>query len=162
MPKSNGLGYTPETRDVSSVRDEARELSTQLRNLMGLKGKVTKPGPGVDLCGDQDPDNLYVIRHPWSLYGAPVEDMKKAMERLSLELPRHNWKIVRFGPDSSPSKSLELIANSTKGKFSVDITLFDQRNDTGDAPSASKVSLINVELVSACFRTPHGKTVNQD
>lgn len=161
MPKSHDLGYTPETRDVSSVKNEAQELSSQLHHLMALDGKMMNTGPGVDLCGDEDPDHLYVIRHPWSVYGVPVEDMKRAMGQLKAELPRHNWKIVKFGPDSSPSKSLEIVADSTKGKFSVNITLYDRRKRSGDAPSASKVSIIAVELASACFRVPHGKTVDQ-
>ncbi|WP_327297503.1 MULTISPECIES: hypothetical protein [unclassified Streptomyces] len=161
MPKSHDLGYTPEVRDVSSVKNEAQGLSSQLHHLMALDGKTTNTGPGVDLCDDEDPDHLYVVRHPWSLYGVPVEDMKKAMEQLKVELPRHDWKIVKFGPDSSPSKSLEIVANSTKGKFSVNITLYDRRKKSGNAPSASKVSIIAVDLASACFRVPHGKTVDQ-
>ncbi len=75
------------------------------------------------------------------------------MERLKSDLPKRGWKVVKYGPDSSPSKSLELIADSTEKKFSVNVSL-DDRSGEG------KESQIMVDLVSACFRVPEGKRVD--
>ncbi|MEV6674970.1 hypothetical protein [Streptomyces sp. NPDC051162] len=152
MKDSDGLGYTPEVREVENVRGEARQLSSGILDAIAVKGDVTKPGPGVAVCGGKDSDYFYKIHHPWSLRGVPVGDLKGAMERLKDDLPKRGWKVVKYGPDSSPSRSLELIADSTEKKFSVNVSLDDRSGEGKD-------SQILVDLVSACFRVPDGKTV---
>ncbi|MEU2869956.1 hypothetical protein ABZ769_12225 [Streptomyces olivoreticuli] len=157
MNDSNDLDYTPDVREVESVRGEARQLSSGLLDAIALKGDVTQPGPRIASCGDKDTDSFYKINHPWSIGGVPVGDMKRAMERLRDDLPKSGWKVVKYGPDSSPSKSLELLANSTERKFSVNISLHD--GSKAESSGAAKESRILVFLVSACFRVPEGKTV---
>ncbi|MFD3418444.1 hypothetical protein [Streptomyces decoyicus] len=147
----------PDARNVSEVREEARKISSIVLDVIDLKGEVSKPGPGVSPCGDRDSEKFYTIHHPWSLSGVPVEDMKKAMERLKTNLPGKGWKIVSYGPDASPSKSLELVADSTKKKFSISVRLLDR---TKRANPGSLKALISVDLTSACFQVPKGKAVD--
>ncbi|RXS85332.1 hypothetical protein EST92_08315 [Streptomyces sp. TM32] len=151
-------GYTPEAREISEVKQEATGLSGEILRAIGLQGEVSKPGPGVAVCGEENADRFYTIHHPWSLTGVPIGDMKKAMTRLKEELPKNGWKIVSYGPDKSPSKSLELVADSTKRKFSVNIHLYDE---TVRAKTDGPKSKIYVDLISACFQVPKGKTVDQ-
>ncbi|MEN2424227.1 hypothetical protein AABB02_39755 [Streptomyces rimosus] len=80
------------------------------------------------------------------------------MERLREDLPAKGWTITSYGPDSSPSKSLELTADSTKKKFSVSIRLLD---GTGRTEPGAPTALIYVDLASACFQVPKGKTVDE-
>jgi hypothetical protein len=133
---------------------DARELSSQLLDAMRLEGEVTEPGPGVAECEGMSPERYFVVRHPWSVYGVPVPDMEAAMERLRDDLPGRGWEVTKYGPDKSPSRSLEIFADHKHGdkQFSVNIRLFDERGKNAD-----HVSMINVTLVSACFRTPEGE-----
>ncbi|MFF4602706.1 hypothetical protein ACFY12_08130 [Streptomyces sp. NPDC001339] len=149
--------YTPEVRQISEARKEAKDISSNLFDAIGLQGRISQPGPGVSQCGDKGPAKFYTIHHPWSLSGVSVEDMKQAMARLKENLPKNDWKIVSYGPDKSPSKSLELIADSTKRKFSVNIRLLDRTQRA----SSNAPSMIYVDLTSACFQVPEGKTVDE-
>ncbi|WP_328386081.1 hypothetical protein OHS81_19975 [Streptomyces sp. NBC_00400] len=151
-------GSAPDIRNISEVRREAREISSVVLDVIDLKGEVSKPGPGVSPCGDKGSDKFYTVHHPWSVTGVSVEDMKKAMERLRKNLPGKGWKIVSYGPDASPSKSLELVADSTKKKFSISIRLLDR---TKRANPASLKALISADLTSACFQVPKGKAVDE-
>ncbi|MFF8789984.1 hypothetical protein [Streptomyces sp. NPDC015125] len=148
----------PDARNISEVRGEAREISSVVLDVIDLKGQVSKPGPGVLSCADKDSDKSYAIHHPWSLTGVPVEGMKKAMERLRNNLPGKGWRIASYGPDVSPSKSIELVADSTKKKFSIRIRLLDR---TKRADPGSLKALISVDLTSACFQVSKGKAVDE-
>ena len=152
------LGYTPDVREISQAKTEARGISSELYDIIGLQGKVTGTGPGVALCDGKDYGKYYVIHHPWGLTDLPIEELRKGMDRLKKGMPNSGWKIVKYGPDTSPSKSLEIIADSTKAKFSVNIRLFDESKRT--EPDAPK-SMIVVDLVSACFQVPKGKRVDE-
>ncbi|MFF4225693.1 hypothetical protein ACFYZH_22925 [Streptomyces abikoensis] len=157
---SSDLGYVPRVREIETSRAEAKELSSQIFDAIGLKGQISQPGPGVSRC-DKDPKVLYKIRHPWSLWGVPEADMEKAMERLNDELPKRGWKVTSYGRDSSRAKNLEIIADSKKFDFSANITFMDKRNPSQEAPAdLSKTSGIVVDVVSACFRVPDGKVVD--
>ncbi|MCZ1009186.1 hypothetical protein [Streptomyces lydicus] len=147
----------PDVRSISEARGGAREISSSVLDVIDLKGEISKPGPGVSPCGDKGAGKFYTIHHPWSVSGVPVEEMKKAMERLRKSLPGKGWKIVSYGPDASPSKSLELVADSTKKKFSISIRLLDR---TKRANPGSLKALISVDLTSACFQVPKGKVVD--
>ncbi|MFF2811812.1 hypothetical protein ACFVT2_32495 [Streptomyces sp. NPDC058000] len=155
---NNGSDHAPEIREVSTAKEEARRTSSEILSIINLQGKTSKPGPGVAACGDKPADKFYSIHHPWSLMDVPVEDMKKAMGRLNEQLPKKGWKVTSYGPDTSPSKTLELTADSLEKKSSVSIRLLDRtkRHNPG-APEA----LIYVDLTSECFQVPAGKTVDE-
>lgn len=156
--KKDELGYTPKTREVADAEEEAARLSSEIFDVIDLRGKTSKPGPSVARCGGKDEEKFYKINHAWSLWGVPVEDMKQAMGRLKENLPEKGWKIVKYGPDKSPSKSPELVADSTKKQYSVSIHLYDESDKTG---SKAPKSLIYVLLTSACFQVPDGQTVDE-
>ncbi|WP_370419476.1 hypothetical protein AB8O64_14015 [Streptomyces sp. QH1-20] len=161
MGDSSANDPAPEVRDVDDARNVAKELSSQILDAIGLKGKTSEPGPGVSPC-EEDSKHLYKIRHPWSLWGVPEQDMERSMERLKDELPKRGWKVASYGRNKSVAKNLELIAESTKFKFSVNITFMDKRRSSEEtAARAGKTSGIVVTLVSACFRVPEGKIVDQ-
>jgi hypothetical protein len=149
------LGYTPTVREVSTAREEAKSKSSEVLALLRLDGKVTEPGPRISICGDLDPDKYFVTRHPWSLFGAPIEDMQQAMERLKEQLPQKGWEITSYGTNSSRAKSLELKAESLKDKFSLQVTLQDRRG------RSEKPSMIEVTLDSSCYEVPEGQRVTE-
>ncbi|MEU8996982.1 hypothetical protein AB0C95_19580 [Streptomyces caniferus] len=134
-------------REIEKMMDETENTSREIRDLIGLKAKVTEPGSYDTPCSGHPGGNVHRAVHPWSVYDAPVDDMRKAMDRLRGDLPKHGWKIVKDGPDGSPSKAPQIVANHEGGEFSVDIRLHDERK-YGNGPS-----LIEVTVESACFRT---------
>ncbi|MCG0288525.1 hypothetical protein [Streptomyces sp. PSAA01] len=156
--KKDELGYTPKTRTVADAEEEAAGLSSEIFDVIDLRGKTSKPGPSVARCSGQDEEKFYKINHAWSLWGVPVKDMKQAMARLKEDLPQKGWKIVKYGPDKSPSKSPELIADSIKKQFSVSIHLYDESDKSG---SKAPKSLIYVLMTSNCFQVPDGQTVDE-
>lgn len=144
---SSRTGEIP-VRDVKAARSDARELSSQLLDLLGLHGKVTENGPGVGVCEGRDSSKYFTIHHPWSVYKVPVPEMKQAMEGLKEQLPEHGWKLVGYGPDKSRSKSLTLRADSTAKQFSVTVKLWEE-----------SPSMLHATLGSTCFRAPKGQDV---
>ncbi|MEU2362725.1 hypothetical protein ABZ616_18625 [Streptomyces noursei] len=133
-------------RDIEQVKGDVRKASSELLGIIGLKGKATEGGPLIAPCSNY-PEGVYRASHPWSVYGIPVEEMEKAMDRLRTGLPKNGWKIVKDGKDRSPSKSPQIVANSKGDEFSVDIRLHDERKYGSDP------SLIEVTVESACFKT---------
>ncbi|MGW7573488.1 hypothetical protein [Streptomyces sp. NPDC054765] len=133
-------------RGAEEIKESTEKTSSEILDLIGLKGKVTKPGPFTMPCSGQS-GGVYRAHHPWSLYGVPVDDMKQAMDRLRKGLPKKGWKIVKDGFDGSPSKAPQIVANSKGEEFSVDIRLHDERKYGNDP------SLIEVTVESACFKT---------
>ncbi|MGW8570392.1 hypothetical protein [Streptomyces niveus] len=150
----SGSDEAPEIREVDVARTDAVTYAEQIREIIGLPGKLSDAGPKVTPCGEKDFEKYYSLGHFWSLYDVPVADMEKAMVRLKGELPAHGWKIDHYGPDSSRAKSLELTAVTTKKKYSLSITLLDRRG-RGDDPS-----MISVALGSACLQVPEGSKVD--
>ncbi|MFI6350727.1 hypothetical protein [Streptomyces sp. NPDC050560] len=147
-------GSKPPTLSVEKAREKASSLSSQILDMIAVKeGKVTEPGPGISAC-DEDPDHLYKAYHPWSIYQVGPEELKAGFQRLKDRLPGHGWKIVDYGPDSSPNKNLELTADSRTERFSVNASL----QVTGE--SGKKEPLLSVTVVSGCFRAPKGTDLN--
>ncbi|MCZ1009180.1 hypothetical protein [Streptomyces lydicus] len=133
-------------REIEKVMDGTEKTSREIRDLIGLKAKVTDPGSYDTPCSGHPGGNVHRAVHPWSVYDAPVDDMRMAMDRLRGDLPKHSWKIVKDGHDGSPSKAPQIVANHEGGEFSVDIRLHDERK-YGNRPP-----LIEVTVESACFR----------
>ncbi|MGC5363292.1 hypothetical protein ACPXCE_16670 [Streptomyces sp. DT24] len=137
-----------ELRDGEAVKAATEKASSRILETINPKGKTTESGARLIRCSDYPAkDEVYRARHPWSLYGVPAEDMKKAMDRLREQLPVKDWEIVKDGTDDSEAKSPQLVANSRDGEFSVDVRPQEERA-YGDAPS-----LLEVTVVSACYRS---------
>lgn len=169
----DGPGFTPEIREIADAREEAQGVSSELFDVLALRGTVSRAGPGVALYGDLDPETFYRVHHPWSVTDVPVADMRRAMERLRAELPGRGWTVRRYGPDTSPNRNLELVADKDERRYVVSVRFMDRSgtegNDGGRPPSGTNgtsgiqgtKSRVFVDLVSTCFRVPEGRTVDE-
>ncbi|MET8248295.1 hypothetical protein ABZV31_30155 [Streptomyces sp. NPDC005202] len=154
----NDAGKTaePTTLAVDQARTKANHLSSQILDMIGIKeGKVTEGGAGVSLC-DEDPDHLYRMRHPWSIYEVAPDKLEAGFQRLRQSLPKNGWKVVAYGRDTSANKNLELTADSEKEPFSVNASL----HITGS--SGTQQPMIQVRVVSGCFRAPKGTDLSKE
>lgn len=148
------LGYTPTTLGVEEARTKTKTVSSQIFDLIGLKqAKTTETGPGISPC-EEDPERLFLSRHPWALYGVSAEELKQGFQRLKENLPKHGWKVVEYGPNKSANKNLELTADSDKERYSVNAEL----RVTGERGKARPS--IQIRIVSGCFRAPEGTDLN--
>lgn len=146
----------PATLAVDKARAKANHISSQILDMIGItEGQVTQGGAGVSPC-DRDPEHLYLLRHPWSVYEVAPEKLKVGFQRLREQLPKNGWKIVDYGPDTSANKNLELTADSENEPFSVDASL----HITGS--SGKKQPLILVHVVSGCYRAPEGTDLSKE
>ncbi|MCG0067290.1 hypothetical protein L0F81_29150 [Streptomyces tricolor] len=137
---------------ISTSQDaaaEAQKVSSRLYDLIGVKGKASDGSPGVQECSGKDRDTYFQIFHKWSFYPASANDLDAAMEHLKEGLPKQGWKIVEYGPDSSESENLTLIADNDEKKVGVHIAQMKKRNPP-------KLSLM---LVSGCYQVPEGQKV---
>lgn len=144
------------TRSVDDVDAETKQISSQILDIIAVKGVMSKSGPGVSACEGAERGKMFLMRHPWSLTGASDAELMKAMTRLKGDLPKHGWKIVGYGPNSSKAKSLELTADHIEKKFAVKVELWE-KNSGGD--SNEPTLLVNV--VSACNQVPEGERVDR-
>lgn len=145
---SGAKGESVQIRDEAQVKKKVHGTSSQLLDIMGVKGKVSEPGPSTLACSDYpDDQTVHRMRHPWSVYGVPDDELRRAMDRLRDRLPRNGWKITKDGVDSSRSKSPQIIAESSADRLAVDIRL-------GIEPAGGEYSsMIEVTVSSDCFRS---------
>ncbi|TFI30943.1 hypothetical protein E4P36_03800 [Streptomyces sp. 4R-3d] len=137
------------TSNSEDAADEAERVSSELYDLIGIKGKASDTGPGVSECGDKDPEKYFTIFHPWTFTPASADQLEGVMERLKTELPKNGWKVVEYGRDNSKNKNLSLTADNDEKKYSVQIAYF--------AKDASPN--LNLMLVSGCYQVPDGEKV---
>ncbi len=142
------------TRAQDEVDAETKKMSSQILDMMAVQGKSSQGGPGVMSCSGKDRDKFFIMKHPWSLTGTSDDELAQAMARLKEELPKHGWKIVKYGPDTSPSKNLELTADHDEKKFGLNVS-FWKKDSGGDKNPPALV----VNVVSGCYEVPEGKTV---
>ncbi|MFF3453138.1 hypothetical protein ACFYXH_02190 [Streptomyces sp. NPDC002730] len=153
MSESNGTTKVVGTRAQDEVDAKTKQLSSQILDLIAIKGKVDGTGPGVGECGG-DPEKQYLIRHSWSISGSTDAEVSKAMTRLKDGLPAQGWKIVQYGRNNSAAKSLELTADHTEKKFGVNVEFWEKGAIRKDNPPA-----LVVTVVSGCYQVPDGQTV---
>ncbi|MCT4356576.1 hypothetical protein M5362_25960 [Streptomyces sp. Je 1-79] len=142
---SAGVSTTDEAADM------AEAISSELYDLIGLKGKATEPGPGVGECGGKDPEKYFTVFHAWTFTPASADGLDGVMERFKEELPKHGWKIVEYGPDTSKNKNLALTADNDAKKYSVMITHWARQ-------TPPKVRFF---LTSGCYQVPEGEKVER-
>ncbi|MFI6205641.1 hypothetical protein ACIBAI_04490 [Streptomyces sp. NPDC051041] len=131
--------------------DAVEEVSSDLYNLIGVKGKASDSRAGVMDCSDKDRETYFRIFHPWSFQPASVSDLGAVMERLKAELPKRGWKIVSYGPDTSKNRNINLVADNDEKKVSVKIV--EMAKD--DPP------MLSLDIVSGCYKVPDGKKVER-
>lgn len=133
-----------------AAADQAQKVSSEIRDVFGIKGKASVTGPGVSECG-KDPDKYFRIFHPWSFTLKSPEKLGAVMERLKGELPKHGWKVVEYGPDGSKNKNVRLTADNDEKRHSVKIWHYAKRNPP-------KLGLM---VVSGCYQVPDGEKVHR-
>lgn len=149
------LNYEPEELSVDSARSKTKSVSSQLLEMIGVKGKVTQPGPGLAKCDDEpDAKDLYIMNHPWSVYGVSNDILKQGMENLRKSLPERGWKILKDGETKSVARDPEILAENKKLRYAAHIVWM--------RTSASGRPMINVTVVSGCFRAPAGTDINKE
>ncbi|WNF27258.1 hypothetical protein RI138_10640 [Streptomyces sp. C11-1] len=148
--KSDDLPLAGTSTSLAAA-DEAEKISSEIYDLIGIRGKGSDTGPGVSECGGKDPDKYFQIFHPWSFTPESPSQLDDVMERLREELPKHGWKIVEYGHDTSKNKNINLTADNDKKKHSVNITHYAKR-------TPPKLSLT---VVSGCYQTPEGQKVQR-
>lgn len=140
------LSGTSTSRDAS---DAMEKMSSGIYDLIAVKGKASDSRPFVAECSGKDAKKYFRIFHWWSFYPASASDLDVAMERLKTELPKHGWKIVTYGPDSSKNKNINLTADNDAKKVGVNIVQMAKN----DPPK------LGLHVVSGCYKVPDGEEV---
>ncbi|MFF3959201.1 hypothetical protein ACFYY1_39305 [Streptomyces sp. NPDC001890] len=153
MADSNSSDDIPLSGTSTSLAaaDKMEQVSSGLYDLIGVKGKASDSRPGVTECSGRDQEKYFQIFHPWSFYPASANDLDEAMKQLRTELPKHGWKVVGYGPDTSKDQNINLTADNDKKKYSVKVVQMAKN----DPP---KLSLM---VVSGCYQVPDGEKVQR-
>ncbi|MET7568147.1 hypothetical protein ABZT04_06535 [Streptomyces sp. NPDC005492] len=137
---------TSTSRDAS---DAMEKVSSGIYDLVGVKGKASDNRPTVAECPNKDRETYFQILHPWSFYPASAGDLDEALEQLKTELPKHGWKIVNYGPDTSKNKNISMTADNDKIKAGVHIVKMPKN----DPPK------LDMDVVSGCYKIPDGEEI---
>ncbi|MFI9805754.1 hypothetical protein ACIHEJ_15540 [Streptomyces sp. NPDC052301] len=137
------------TSTSMDAANATEKVSSGIYDLIGVKGKTSDSQSGVSECSGKDEDKYFRIFHPWSFYPTSASDLEKAMKNLRAELPKHGWKIVEYGPDTSKHRNINLTADNDQKKVSVNIVQM-LKNDP------PKLSLT---VVTGCYKVPDGQKV---
>ncbi|MFJ8863594.1 hypothetical protein ACIRD8_34905 [Streptomyces sp. NPDC102451] len=148
--KSDGVPFAGTSASLDAA-DTMQKVSSEIYDLLGVKGKASKNLPGVMDCSGKDTKTYFRIFHPWAFTPASASDLDKAMERLKSELPKHGWEIVEYGPNNSKNRSITLTADNAKKKVSVNVTNMAK----GDPP------MLSLDLASGCYKVPDGEEVQR-
>ncbi|GGL11932.1 hypothetical protein [Streptomyces flaveus] len=140
------------TSTSGDAADATEAVSSEIYDLIGIKGKASETGAGVTECSDRDREKYFQIFHPWTFTPASAGDLDgDVMERLKEELPEHGWKVVDYGPDTSKNKNLTLTADNDEKKASVKIAF----RATENPPS------LRLTVVSGCYKIPDGEEIER-
>ena len=135
-------------REERAVKQSVERASSQILDILAVKGKVTRSGAVSTPCtAYPEGDEVHRLRHPWSVYGVPGADLEQAMDRVRAQLPAKGWKLVKDGPDKSRAKLPQIVADSADGHLSADLRLWLEPADS------KRSSMIEVTVVSDCFRS---------
>ncbi|SDC02730.1 hypothetical protein SAMN05216505_101115 [Streptomyces prasinopilosus] len=131
--------------------DATEKVSSGIYDLIGVRGKASESYSTVMDCSGRDAGEYFRILHPWSFYPASEGDLDVAMERLKSKLPKHGWRIVEYGPDTSKNKNVRMTADNDRKKVSVRII----RMAKNDPPKLS------LNVVSGCYKIPAGQEIER-
>ncbi|MBB5936737.1 hypothetical protein [Streptomyces zagrosensis] len=145
---SEKLNYQPADRRSKEVEAEIGSLSSELLDMLRVKGKATPADPMAGPCGAiaDAPESYRSVRHPWSLYGVDNKVLGVAMENLAEALPKHGWQVVKRGPAANKNRSLEILAVHLESKSQAEISWM--KGQDGHEP------LISFAVYSRCFSDP--------
>ncbi|MBB1244987.1 hypothetical protein GL263_15630 [Streptomyces durbertensis] len=140
-------------REVAESRSEIKKISKGVFDAISLEGKSSNSGVGVKTCSGRERGKMYKVFYPQSFTGPSDRELSSAMENLRDDLPGRGWKIVEYGPNDSPNRSLTLLADHREERFSVEIT-----HMRGDRREGAEPKLL-IWVVSACYEVPEGQEV---
>ncbi|WP_237330280.1 hypothetical protein [Streptomyces sp. BA2] len=148
------LGYKAETRKIEPAKEEVNEISSNLLDWMGIKGKTTEAGAGVNVCEAVDPGlkEYYTIHHPWSIYDLHKGTFEEAMQNIREQLPKNGWKITKDGETNSRARNPEIVAVNAKSNHTISIEWARER-------SGNLKEMIGVDVDSRCYRAPEGTDI---
>jgi hypothetical protein len=136
-------------KSVDDARSQSRGIASRILDTTGIRGNVTDPGPGVSACSeDPEMERLYLMRHPWSIYGLPRETLDEGMNRLRRELPKQGWRILEDGELDNPDRSPRILFQNTDLEYAANVTIEGGQGDP----------LLHFSMVSGCFSTPEGES----
>jgi hypothetical protein len=143
----------PRVMSVDAARAEIRGISTGIREATGISGQVDDNGPGVSTCADDPERNrLFLMRHPWAIYGVPRETLEEGMDGLRRELPEQGWEIVEDRVLDTPDRTPEMLIETRDGEYGAIVNI----EGGGDDPR------LVVSLSSVCFSTPEGESPRRE
>ncbi|MGA4846380.1 hypothetical protein ACOBQB_08960 [Streptomyces sp. G5(2025)] len=148
--KESGGAPSAGTSTSRDAVDRMKRLSSEVYELIHVKGKASENHPGVTECAGKNAKTYFSILHPWSFTPASADDLDEAMAGLKRELPNHGWEIVEYGPNTSKNKSLTLVADNNQEKASIRIIKMSE----SDHP------MLSLNLVSGCYKVPDGEEVD--
>ncbi|MEU3857918.1 hypothetical protein AB0F03_11160 [Streptomyces sp. NPDC028722] len=137
------------TSTSHDAADALEKISSGIYDLIGVKGETSDSRAGVEECPGKDSETYFRTFHPWSFYPASPSDLDTAMQHLKERLPKHGWKIVEYGPDTSRNRNVVLVADNDEKKAGVHIAKMSKRE-------RPKLSLT---VVSGCYQVPDGQKV---
>lgn len=136
-------------KTVDAARAEAKDISSNVLDIVAVQGEVSEPGPGVDVCAEApDSDRMFKIYHAWSLSGVPRHLLEEGMDRARNSLPGEGWEIAEDGEKNNANRSPRILFENREVEYAINMTLVGSGDD----------SLLSVSLVSACFSTPEGES----
>lgn len=136
-------------RNAHTVAGQVSSLARTVMPMMNVTGKTTAGAPpaGTPLdtsCGGDDDSPVRQRLQTWSLYGVDNGTLGTAMANLVANLPEHDWKVTRNGPNSSSDRDQEVQAVHGTTKTRLDVTW--QRQTAQGTP------LVLFYVSSGCFR----------
>ncbi|MET7638234.1 hypothetical protein [Streptomyces sp. NPDC005438] len=140
------------TRAQNDVEERTKKVSSEILDLIPVKGKTTDTGPRATPCENRDRERHFRMTHTWSLT-PPEQDrpqLKEVMAHLKRTLSKDGWEIRSYGRDSSPNQNLGLVADHDGRGFSVNVVHYAK----DDPPK------LTVRVISACYRVPKGEKVS--
>jgi hypothetical protein len=143
----------PRVTSVDAARAETREISANIMEATGINGQIDDSGPGVSTC-EEDPERnrLFLMRHPWAIYGVPRETLEEGMDGLRRELPEQGWEIVEDRVLDTPDRTPEMLIETRDGEYGAIVNI----GGGGDDPR------LVVSLSSVCFSTPEGESPRRE
>ncbi len=71
------------SRTSSAASDQLEGISSEIYDLIGIKGERSDSRAGIMDCAGKDQEKYFRVFHPWSFYPSSPGQLDEAMKRLS-------------------------------------------------------------------------------
>ncbi|WP_432039938.1 hypothetical protein [Streptomyces cucumeris] len=132
----------------------AGKLSSDLLDLVGLSGKVSRAGPGAMASDEGNGD--YVVQHVWSISHLSPQELTGGFDHLRKELPKKGWRVTRFGHANSTAQQLQIEAVHQKDEYSLSVELLTRSTRENGPSSEPEEDRILFSVGSPTYRAPEG------